>query len=121
MHWSGQHVQSRKSTEIALENSPHAVATVGMLEVSPNSRNVIPGKVFFTVDMRHPHQKVLDAMEQGLKAAVEAISGDINLDLSLERIGDQAPLVFDDDCINAVRNAVAACGYGARHYLRCAA
>ena len=99
--------------KIARTHSPHAVATVGMLEVNPNSRNVIPGKVFFTVDMRHPHQKVLDAMEQELKAAVEAISRDINLDLSLERIWDQAPLIFDDNCINSVRNAVAACGYSA--------
>jgi beta-ureidopropionase / N-carbamoyl-L-amino-acid hydrolase len=99
--------------KIALAHSPHAVATVGLLEVNPNSRNVIPGKVFFTVDMRHPHQKVLDAMEQELKAAVEAISGDINLDLSLERIWDQAPLVFDDDCIKSVRKAVTTCGYSA--------
>ena len=33
-----------------------AVATVGLMEVSPNSRNIIPGKVFFTIDFRHPER-----------------------------------------------------------------
>ncbi len=98
---------------IALAHSPHAVATVGLIDVSPNSRNVIPGKVFFTVDMRHPHEKVLDEMEQQLRSAVESISNDCNLDLSLERIWERSPLAFDEDCINSVRNAVAVCGYSA--------
>ncbi len=39
---------------IARAHAPSAVGTVGMLEVRPNSRNVVPGEVFFTVDLRHP-------------------------------------------------------------------
>src|SRR5690606_24589695 len=34
---------------IGLDNQPGACATVGHLEVRPNSRNTIPGQVFFTV------------------------------------------------------------------------
>ncbi len=51
---------------IALERMPSAVGTVGLVEVTPNSRNVIPGHVFFTVDLRHPDDAVLDAMEREL-------------------------------------------------------
>jgi len=40
--------------KIGLDNQPYACATVGMMQVSPNSRNTIPGKVFFTIDFRHP-------------------------------------------------------------------
>ena len=55
---------------IALEHAPSAVGTVGLVEVKPNSRNVIPGEVFFTVDFRHPDDAVLDVMERELFAAV---------------------------------------------------
>src|ERR1700691_2767859 len=48
---------------IAREHPPNAVGTVGLIENKPNSRNVIPGEVFFTVDFRHPDEKVLDTME----------------------------------------------------------
>ena len=34
------------------------VATVGRLEVEPGAANVIPGKVFFTLDVRHPDDRV---------------------------------------------------------------
>jgi N-carbamoyl-L-amino-acid hydrolase len=49
---------------IALEYPPSAVGTVALVEVKPNSRNVIPGQVFFTVDFRHPEDAVLEEMEQ---------------------------------------------------------
>ena len=39
---------------IGLQHAPLACATVGLVQVSPNSRNTIPGRVFFTVDFRHP-------------------------------------------------------------------
>ena len=47
---------------------PHACATVGQMLVSPNSRNVIPGSVFLTVDFRHPVDETLSNMDRTLKA-----------------------------------------------------
>ena len=44
-------------------HAPYACATVGFVQVSPNSRNTIPGRVFFTVDFRHPEDAVLSAMD----------------------------------------------------------
>ena len=40
--------------EIAWSHKPHAVGAAGHIDVYPNSRNVIPGKVVFTVDFRSP-------------------------------------------------------------------
>src|SRR5215469_8075118 len=54
---------------IARRHAPQAVATVGRLDVKPNSPNVVPGEVFFTVDLRHPDADVLDEMEQEWTAA----------------------------------------------------
>jgi acetylornithine deacetylase/succinyl-diaminopimelate desuccinylase-like protein len=58
---------------IARSHSPLAVGTVGMIQVFPNSRNVVPGEVLFSVDLRHPETVVLDAMEQSLGQALRDI------------------------------------------------
>ena len=55
---------------IALEHAPNAVGAVGLIENKPNSRNVVPGEVFFTVDFRHPEDKVLDVMESKFRASL---------------------------------------------------
>jgi N-carbamoyl-L-amino-acid hydrolase len=60
---------------IALEHAPSAVGSVGLIEVQPNSRNVVPGHVFFTVDFRHPQDEVLDVMERKLLAAIDEMAG----------------------------------------------
>ena len=49
-----------KVDEIALSHAPHAVGAAGHIDVYPNSRNVIPGKVVFTVDFRSPELNVLN-------------------------------------------------------------
>ena len=64
---------------IGREFAPLAVATVGLIENRPNSRNVVPGEVFFTVDMRHPQDDVLEQMEQRLRLALAAILGPLGL------------------------------------------
>ena len=52
-------------------HAPFACATVGFVQVSPNSRNTIPGRVFFTVDFRHPEDAVLTQMDRELRQACE--------------------------------------------------
>ena len=63
---------------IGLENSPHACTTVGMINSYPNSRNVIPGQVFLTVDFRHPDDAILAQMNTELRNHLEEIAAGIN-------------------------------------------
>ena len=53
--------------KIGLPHAPLACATVGMIDCHPNSRNVIPGRTFLTVDFRHPDDKVLTEMDRAPK------------------------------------------------------
>ena len=99
---------------IARAHPPLAVATVGLLEVKPNSRNVIPGETFFTVDMRHPRADVLDAMEQKLGTTIADTASALGLSAALSKIWEQPPVVFDADCVACVRRAAENCGYSAR-------
>ena len=92
--------------DIAHEHAPLARGTVGsQVDVGPGSRNVIPGRVDFTVDMRHPSADTLSAMDSALRAVCEGVADDIGLDLSLEQISYTAPVAFDQRCVAAVKGA----------------
>jgi beta-ureidopropionase / N-carbamoyl-L-amino-acid hydrolase len=99
---------------IARRHPPLAVGTVGLIEVKPNSRNVVPGDVFFTIDFRHPQAELLDAMEAEMNTAFKAMLSDLPLEGTLTRIWDQPPVAFDKTCVSAVRQAAARSGYSAR-------
>ena len=96
---------------IGLGHPPHACATVGMLQVSPNSRNTIPGTVFFTVDFRHPVEDTLTQMDAELRAACESTAEEIGLALDLRQIWHFPAIPFDPRCVDAVREAAAAGGF----------
>jgi beta-ureidopropionase / N-carbamoyl-L-amino-acid hydrolase len=95
--------------------APYACATVGMLQVHPNSRNVIPGRVFFTVDLRHPEDAVLVQMDADLRAAIAAAAQEAVVEVSrMEQIFYYAPVAFDADCVASVRAGAQKFGYSHR-------
>jgi N-carbamoyl-L-amino-acid hydrolase len=99
---------------IGLAHAPLAVATVGMLNPYPNSRNVIPGQVFMTVDFRHPVDETLTAMAEALHAAVKEVSEGIGLTADVKQIFYYQPVAFDPDCVAAVRRVAQSLGYSHR-------
>lgn len=99
---------------IARRYAPLAVGTVGLIEVKPNSRNVVPGEVFFTVDFRHPSGAVLDAMEKEMNEDFEVMLSKLPITGAMTRIWDQPPVAFDPTCVNSVRQAAALSGLSAR-------
>jgi len=102
---------------IALEFAPDAVATVGQLDVSPNSRNTIPGEVFFTVDIRHPKSEVITEMDTRFRETVALIGERRGLESSVEQIAHTPPVVFDSACVDVVRRSCDALGYARRDIL----
>ena len=96
---------------IGLAHAPHACATVGFVQVSPNSRNTIPGRVFFTVDFRHPEDAVLTRMDRELRAACAEIAGAIGLEAEVKEFWYFPPTPFDKSCVASVRNATETLGY----------
>jgi N-carbamoyl-L-amino-acid hydrolase len=106
---------------IARSHAPFAVGTVGMVEVFPNSRNVVPGGVLFSVDLRHPDTIVLDAMEQSFGQSLRDICEPLGLEATLNKIWDNPPVHFDAGCIAAVRRAASASGFKTRDMISGAA
>jgi N-carbamoyl-L-amino-acid hydrolase len=70
--------------QIAMAHQPGAVGAVGQVKVFPNSRNVIPGKVIFTVDIRSPEQAKLDAMRAEVERAARAVARELGLGCAIE-------------------------------------
>ncbi len=97
--------------QIAMSHQPNAVGAVGQVTVFPNSRNVIPGKVVFTVDIRSPEQAKLDAMRAEVERAAHAVAAELGLGCSIEPVGHFDPVTFAPDLVAVVRGKAEALGY----------
>ena len=98
---------------IAMERLPHARATVGSLEVFPNSRNVIPGRVRFSVDLRAPDDEQLLEMDTALRAACERVAAERGLGIDVQQVVYFPPQPFTPHLVEAVRTHAAGLGYSA--------
>jgi N-carbamoyl-L-amino-acid hydrolase len=79
--------------------------------VSPNSRNTIPGRVFFTVDFRHPDNDVLTRMDRELRAACTEAAATQQLAAEVKEFWYFPPTPFDPGLVGHVRAAAETQGY----------
>lgn len=100
---------------VAMENQPNAVGAVGQANVYPNSRNVIPGRAVFTIDIRSPEQAKLDGMREKIEAEAPKIAEALGLRIEIEPVGHFDPVTFDENCVAAVRRAAERLGYSHRN------
>jgi N-carbamoyl-L-amino-acid hydrolase len=97
--------------QIAMSHQPNAVGAVGQANVWPNSRNVIPGRAVFTVDIRSPEQAKLDAMRAEIERAAHAVARELGLGCEIEATGHFDPVTFDPALVGSVRRAAERLGY----------
>ena len=97
--------------KIAMDNAPNAVGAIGHIDVYPNSRNIIPGKVVFTVDFRSHELDRLNAMVERLKAEAPGLCESIGVSFDCEIVGQFDPPEFDHGCVKAIRDAAERLGY----------
>ncbi|MCE6952666.1 Zn-dependent hydrolase [Cereibacter sphaeroides] len=91
--------------EVAMAAQPGAVGGVGQVTFSPNSRNVLPGTVVFTVDIRSPDQAKLDGMRAEIEKRAAAICADLGVGCSVEPVGHFDPVTFAPELVQTVRAA----------------
>ncbi|WP_418131030.1 Zn-dependent hydrolase [Variovorax sp. 375MFSha3.1] len=95
---------------IALAHAPHARGTVGWIDAYPNSRNVIPGRVKLSVDLRAADDTVLSALDAALKETVQRIAAKVRVEMSVEQVVYFPPQPFTPGLVSAVRDAAQAQG-----------
>ncbi|MDP6706290.1 MAG: M20 family metallo-hydrolase [Alphaproteobacteria bacterium] len=79
--------------EVTADPADRVRFTVGRFEVFPGSPNTVPGRVFFTLDLRHPEQAVIDRLTTEIETAVAANTGVCEASLVVR--ASAAPVHFD--------------------------
>ncbi|MGN6144328.1 MAG: Zn-dependent hydrolase [Mesorhizobium sp.] len=97
--------------KVAMDNQPGCVGGVGQVKFSPNSRNVLPGTVVFTVDVRSPDQAKLDGMRARVEKEAAEICAKLGVGCSVEPVGHFDPVTFDPTLVGRVRAAAEKLGY----------
>jgi N-carbamoyl-L-amino-acid hydrolase len=101
----------QETVAVALRHAPHGRGTVGMVQVHPNSRNVIPGRVKFSIDLRNATDALVDQMADEVKAFAARLATQSGLDIKIELVSSYPAQAFHADCIGAVARAAAKLGY----------
>ena len=95
----------------AHRHPPHGRGTVGMVQVFPNSRNVIPGGVKFSIDLRNSTDALVDQMADEVKAFAAKVGKEHGVDVKIEMVSSYSAIKFHDDCVDAVGRASKKLGY----------
>jgi len=96
---------------IAMAHQPGAVGGVGQMKFSPNSRNVLPGTVVFTVDIRSPELSKLTSMRSQIETKAQEICAELGVGYAMEPVGHFDPVAFDPTLVSRVRSAAEKLGY----------
>jgi N-carbamoyl-L-amino-acid hydrolase len=96
----------------ARERGPDARFTVGIIETSPGSPNTVPGRLRFTIDIRHPDLRQYAALRSEVDRTVRGALEQHELDGEIRCVWEAPGVAFHADCVDAVRRATAALGYG---------
>lgn len=99
--------------DLAMRNQPDAVGSVGQVTFWPNSRNVLPGKVVFTVDVRSPDLAKLDRLHGEVEREAARIAASLDVGIAIEPVGRVDPVSFDPALVASVRRAAE--DLGTRH------
>ena len=99
---------------VARAHGPNAVGTVGEAVIAAPSRNVIPGEIAFTVDIRSPNAATLDAIDGDLRSVIAEIAARRRVEIALQPIWRKEPTVFNAKLVDAVETATRALGYSHR-------
>lgn len=97
--------------EIAMKHQPNAVGAIGHIDVYPNSRNIIPGKVVFTVDFRSHVLETLNAMVAELQEKAPKVCEALGVTFESTIVGQFDPPAFNETLVSRVRQAAEQLGY----------
>ena len=96
---------------IALDHAPHGRGTVGWFDVHPNSRNVIPGRVTLTVDLRAADDASLTEMDAALRTACATAGEKTGITVDVEQVVYFPPQPFAADLVAAVQQGADTLGF----------
>jgi N-carbamoyl-L-amino-acid hydrolase len=95
---------------IATAYPDYARGTVGAMQVKPNSRNVVPGEVRMTVDLRNAKDATLLAMAADLRQAAARIAAECRVEVEMREVVYFPPCEFAPSLVESIRQAAGRLG-----------
>ncbi|WP_454695473.1 allantoate amidohydrolase [Achromobacter aegrifaciens] len=95
---------------IALEHAPHGRGTVGCIDSFPNSRNVIPGRVALTVDLRAADDATLDSMAAAFARVCAELAEPGRFQVESKEVVYFPPQPFEPRLVQAIRDGASTLG-----------
>jgi allantoate deiminase len=92
---------------VALESGAPAVTTVGRVNVEPNLPSAVPDRVTFTLDSRHPDQRMVDAQHARQEQLMREIAERRGLQISWTKPLDLPASPSDPAFVAALEEAAA--------------
>lgn len=96
---------------------PDGLFTLGQMAIPGSSRNTIPSRVKFTVDLRNPDDRMLALMEASVRRQLTDIAAARGLTLQIDRHWLSPATYFDEGCVTTVRTAAQELGYSWRNII----
>jgi N-carbamoyl-L-amino-acid hydrolase len=100
--------------KIAKAHAPNAVATVGEAVIAAPSRNVVPGEIAFTMDVRSPDNAIMTALDSRIREAIAEIAERRQAEITFDNVWHKPVTMFNEGVIGAVQQATTALGYSNR-------
>lgn len=97
--------------EMAKIYSPWSRVTFGDIRAEPGARNTVPERLVLAVDLRHPEQDILEAMEKHFREIVSRVCRQFDLQGTISEEWDSPAVKFDQGCVASVQQAVQMLGY----------
>ena len=87
-----------------------AVATVGKIRAEPDQMNVIPGRVVFTVDLRHADLGARRALEERIRSICGTVASERGLKLEMLVLQEKPPVPMHPDVRSVLARAAGESG-----------
>ncbi|MGJ3708620.1 allantoate deiminase [Limosilactobacillus fermentum] len=97
--------------ERAHEIGDPLVMTFGKVVPKPNTVNVVPGEVLFTMDCRHTDPDFLIEFSTQIEEMMKEVAQDMGLGIEIDRWMDEAPVPMSEKVYQTIENCAKSGGY----------
>lgn len=96
---------------LADARAPWGRATIGDVSAQPGARNTVPHTLYLSIDIRHPDDQVLAAMEAEMRRIIETACAEADVRFALDEVWHMAPTAFAPHLVDTIEEAARALGY----------
>lgn len=91
-----------------------AVITNGIINIGPGSKNIVPGNVYFSVDMRYHTDEGLTELEKQTREIIKSVCDRNGVSVEIEKYWRADPVTFDKWIVGCVREKAKELGFKAK-------